>query len=597
MATTKEKWQEIANRGLQDKFDPDTRAKFDEAVRRGLITIPQQPRELSFVPTDEALARERAPQKEITAPAESTGIDLSPSRFIQRGLGAAKDILEPIATLATGATTGALGFGLGTLEGAVGELTGRLEPGEGEQLAQRFAQSLTTPTTTETGQDILSGIGEKLGALPPTIVPGALPFTGAPSFAGMASKNKLFGNAAKIRKQLAEGIKAGDRNMGNIAKSLDVDGKLITNPNVKKAIKLLGDGDEAYSSAINFENMNNATRKRFNNALDRLQDNKNSGDPTLVMDNRPALSVGEALETRINKLEGFRSDASKTIGKVVDGHIGQRPVNVVSARNKFIRKLRDIDVDVGLDDKGKLVADTSKTLTNINEVIDIGKINNVLDRLQSGKMTAKKAHQMKKSILARVSFDPLTPNSVKPDFEIDNAIKGLAKGLGESVNKISNKYKKANTAMSESMDALKESDRLMGRTNIGDKRAASKLGAIAKTIGTNLIKRDDVIAMTELLDEALKKRGFTPEDNIKQQVAALADLEKIFKVESAQAPFGFMSRIAQGTGEGIVSGGASLKKDAVVGIMNKFLSMNELEFNDKMKALRALSRPKRVTTK
>lgn len=42
MATTKEKWQEIANRGLQDKFDPQTRAKFDEAVRRGLITLQQQ---------------------------------------------------------------------------------------------------------------------------------------------------------------------------------------------------------------------------------------------------------------------------------------------------------------------------------------------------------------------------------------------------------------------------------------------------------------------------------------------------------------------------------------------------------------------------
>ena len=30
MATKQEKWQEIANRGLQDQFDPQTRAKFDE---------------------------------------------------------------------------------------------------------------------------------------------------------------------------------------------------------------------------------------------------------------------------------------------------------------------------------------------------------------------------------------------------------------------------------------------------------------------------------------------------------------------------------------------------------------------------------------
>lgn len=42
MASTQEKWQEIADRGIQDKFDPDTRAKFDEAVNRGLITLPKE---------------------------------------------------------------------------------------------------------------------------------------------------------------------------------------------------------------------------------------------------------------------------------------------------------------------------------------------------------------------------------------------------------------------------------------------------------------------------------------------------------------------------------------------------------------------------
>ena len=38
--TKQEKWQEIANRGLQDQFDPNTRAKFNEAVKRGLIVMP-----------------------------------------------------------------------------------------------------------------------------------------------------------------------------------------------------------------------------------------------------------------------------------------------------------------------------------------------------------------------------------------------------------------------------------------------------------------------------------------------------------------------------------------------------------------------------
>ena len=41
MATKKEKWQEIADRGLQDNLSADARPRFDEAVKRGLITILQ----------------------------------------------------------------------------------------------------------------------------------------------------------------------------------------------------------------------------------------------------------------------------------------------------------------------------------------------------------------------------------------------------------------------------------------------------------------------------------------------------------------------------------------------------------------------------
>jgi len=52
MATPQEnlaRFQEIANRGLQDQLDPDKRARFDEAIRRNLISAPvsqpvQQPR-------------------------------------------------------------------------------------------------------------------------------------------------------------------------------------------------------------------------------------------------------------------------------------------------------------------------------------------------------------------------------------------------------------------------------------------------------------------------------------------------------------------------------------------------------------------------
>ena len=49
MATPQEniaKFQEIANRGLQDRLDPDKRARFDEAVNRGIIQLPSQHKEI-----------------------------------------------------------------------------------------------------------------------------------------------------------------------------------------------------------------------------------------------------------------------------------------------------------------------------------------------------------------------------------------------------------------------------------------------------------------------------------------------------------------------------------------------------------------------
>jgi len=540
----------------------------------------QQPQGLSFVPTDEALARERAPQQEQPG-------------FIDKAVG----VGEAALTAVTGATGGALGFGLGTLEGAVGELTGRLEEGEGQQVAQKFAQQLTFEPRTEAGKGIVSDISEVLGTLPPTIVPGAIPVAGAIPFAGKLAKNKLFGKAAKTRSILADEISSGNINAGNIAKSLDVDGKLITNPNVKTAIKLLGDGDEAYGAAINFEKMNNSTRKQANKMLDIITANKKSGDPVDIMNNRPAQVVGDSIAVRVNELNNIKKKASIEIGEAVKGDAGKRPVNTNLARDNFVSALAESDVDVGLNESGRLVANTSRTLTNIDEVIKTNKLNNILGRLQSGKMTAKEAHKIKRNIRELVDFDPSAPGAIKVSAEISNTVKQLASDLGDSVSNVSSKYKKANETFSNTIDALKEADRMLGNTlMIGDELASTKFGSLAKRIGTNLASREQVINLLDIVDNSLAKQGVKKfNDNIKQQVALLADLEKIFKVESAQAPFGFQSRIAQGGAEAIITGGVP-GRELLKGALDKFRDMSQLDFNDRMKALRALSRERRVTT-
>jgi hypothetical protein len=490
-----------------------------------------------------------------------------------------------LATL-TGATSGALGFGGGSVVGALGELTGQLEEGEGLEFASELGGALTFEPRTEFGQELISNVAKIAGVLPPIL--GTTPL-GATSLRTRPSRLK---SPKMKRLAIAQEIEAGNVNAGNIAKTLDVDGKLITNPNLKKAIKLMGDSDAAYSSAINFEKMNDATRFQVNKMLDTIQSNKSSGDPTQIMENRPANIIGRSLANRVKKLDSIKKEASSSIGKIINSDVGQKQINTNSIRDNFINALRESDIDVGLDADGNLIADTSRTLANTGEVLSDAKLNNILKRLQSGNMTAKDAHKLKRNVRELVSFDATAPGAVKVSAEIENTIKGLSSELNDEIGVISSAYKRANQKFSDSIDTLKEVDRMLGkRLMIGDELAENKLGALSKRIGTNLASREDVLAMVDSLDTSLNKRKVFPKDNIKQQVATLADLEKIFKVEGEQSPFGFQSRIAQGLTEGAqLATGAPASTQLIDAAITKFRSMNKLEFDDKMKALRALSK-------
>lgn len=149
MATTQEKWQEIANRGLQDRFDPDTRARFDEAVKRGLITFPEP---LSF--GDQALGA------------------LETAATIGSGI-----VAEPIAGLA-GIAQSANPFA---------------DPGAGAEAVKATQEALTFQPKTEAGQAQIQGlgeafapIGEALSSVETALGQATLEATGSPELAAIA---------------------------------------------------------------------------------------------------------------------------------------------------------------------------------------------------------------------------------------------------------------------------------------------------------------------------------------------------------------------------------------------------------------------------
>ena len=77
-----------------------------------------------------------------------------------------------LGTFITGGTTGAIGFGLGTIEGAVGELLGYIEKGQGVEVAKRYADILTNTPDTPEGMAMVKSIGDALGVLPPVLGSG-----------------------------------------------------------------------------------------------------------------------------------------------------------------------------------------------------------------------------------------------------------------------------------------------------------------------------------------------------------------------------------------------------------------------------------------
>lgn len=76
---------------------------------------------------------------------------------------------EAALSALTGMIAGAPAMAIGNIEGAIGDLTGRLTPEQAQQVGQDYAQSVTYAPRTEAGQRQVAAIGEALGALPPVL--------------------------------------------------------------------------------------------------------------------------------------------------------------------------------------------------------------------------------------------------------------------------------------------------------------------------------------------------------------------------------------------------------------------------------------------
>jgi hypothetical protein len=415
-----------------------------------------------FIPTDENLAKPLPEQPETSLLDDAIGIG------------------EAALTTATGATGGALGFGLGAVEGIVGELTGRIPQGEGVREAERLASELTFAPRTQAGQDMVKSLGETLGVLPPVL--GTTPLnTLRPLVTGRAVTDRLLRSSRAKKQLLVDEIRKGNPNIELVTKALNESGDIITRPASKRAVKILGGDHVAEGTVAVIENMSPASKKILNKQLDNIT--RGRREPLFGDANRPSNTLGESILERAIAINKVNKKAGETIGKTADS-LRDVNVDINNANNSFFNGLNELGVTFSKGDDGWVSPDFSRSKFNggSNQSMTV-LINDLLD----GSPSFDTAHKLKRIIRDNIDFESGTGGVGQVKGDSKRLLQSLSSGIDEVLDSTSPDYKKANESFAKTINLKNDFDKLMGKDiDLTDRVSASSiLGNKAMRVDSN----------------------------------------------------------------------------------------------------------------
>ena len=513
---------------------------------------------VDFVPTEENLAIQPEDQE-----AQS---------FVDQIIGAG----EAALTLGTGATTGALGFIGGTLEGAAKELTGQIPRGEGEQIAQERAAGLTFAPRTEAGQDIVQGIGDVLGVLPPVI--GTTPLnTLRPLVTGKAITDRLLRNPRAKRALLADEIRRGNPNIETVTKALDASGEIITRPASKRAVKILGGDHVAKGTVSVLENMSAGSKARVNKMLSNIE--RGRKEPLFGDANRPSDVLGQAGLDRANAVSKINKRAGLEIGRTAES-LKDINVDIGQVNNKFLADLNELGVTFSRGDDGWVTPDFSRSKFIGGNQKDMAVlVNDLLD----GTPNFQTAHKLKRTIRDNIDFDRGGTGQITGDSQ--RLLKSLSSGIDDVLDSTSPKYKKANESFAKTIKLKNDYDKLVGKDiDIGENLSAEILGGKIMRLDSNAVSRTAIKKLLLNTDDVLGEFGIKFKDDIPSLVHITSKLNDAFKL----APAGSLKG-------NVISGGLDVAEAAsgpvgAARIAAKKLSqIKDPDFNKKLRAFRSLT--------
>ena len=439
---------------------------------------------------------------------------------------------EAALTTATGATSGALGFGAGTLTGIIGELTGRLKPGEGLEEAQALASKLTYAPKGEAGQEFVEDIGETLGVLPPVL--GTTPIS---TLKAAIPKRKIPKNIMKspsmkkalLKREIAE----GNPNIETLAKTLNSQGDIVTNKASRAALKTIGDTEKNRELISVVERLDPASKKQGIKMLDTITNKKKFPD----IDARPSHVMGESIANRARAIATKNDQAGKRVGRIAST-LKNKDVNIQSPVNDFFAELNGLGVTFKKGDDGWVTPDFSRSKFSGGSQKDMTVL---VNDLLNPDTKFEASHKLKQDIRKNINFDKLGPNRM--DRESQDLLKKLSSGIDDVLDTESASYKKANETFAKTIELKDKYQKLAGKDiDLFEDASKEALALKGRRISSNAQSGPEIRKTISDSDLVLKELGIEFKDNIHSLNFMVNRFDDLFKVTPETSAQGVIER-------------------------------------------------------
>jgi len=513
------RFQEISNRGSQDNLDPDKRARFDEALRRGLI----QKQEFDLGQAASDVGRGIVGGLE-TAAAIGTGIIAEPVA----GIAGIAQTINPFAGEFAGgeaveSVKEALTFAPRTEAGqeTLGAVGKALEPvGKALTAAE---EALGEKTLEVTGSPVLAAVAKSL----PTAALEALGL-GAPKIAakvGQAGKEvaKQAARQSPFKQKVKQLIESGTPDDITAKFIINGAGKVRADPIAREAIKQ--GFDEGLVAAIK------GSTPKDQSIMLKMMDvlKKGRTNKRFASENRPSDIIGDSVLNRFKFVVKSNKESGKRLDTVARSLKG-KDVDFNPAVTQFIDDLEGMGVSIGGDLKPRFSGSDIEGLAAPENIIK-----RLVKRMTSGqRVDAHDVHRLKKFIDEQVTFGKSAEGL---GGKTERILKSLRRNLDQSLDSTFPEYNAVNTKFSDTINALDDFKDAAGtKFNPLSDNADKFVGTLSRRLLSNVQSRVNLIDSLKGLQDTAVKYGAKFDDDIITQTMFADELSSLF---GAPAKTGF----------------------------------------------------------